>query len=60
MTVLAAFLLLLGTSIQMKTSLRELAIARREAIEWWSTEDELVDAESRWRLLKRWRARRLV
>lgn len=58
-TIIAAAFLA-GTFLQMKTSLADFGVARRDAMDWWNTEDELVDDESRWRPLKRWHARRLV
>jgi hypothetical protein len=60
MSLIAAVLLLAGTSLQMTTSMKDFVAARRDAFEWWTTEDEIVDSESRWRPFKRWRARRLV
>lgn len=55
-----ALMLAVGTFLQMKTSLKDFGDSRREAMDWWMTEDALVDGESKWRLVKRRRARRDV
>lgn len=53
----AALLLLAGTVVQFLTSLVDLRHTQKQAIEVWSTEDELLNEERLWR---RRRARRML
>lgn len=49
MGVSIALLVLVGTSLQMVTSLRELRVSHRKALDWMQAEDALIDAERPWR-----------
>jgi hypothetical protein len=51
---------LVGTLLQTYTSMKELGRAHRLVVDDWSTEDELVDAASRWRPLIRRRVRKEI
>jgi hypothetical protein len=53
-------LALIGTLLQTYTSMKEAGRDNRAVVDDWFTEDELVDAVSRWRPVLRLRTRREV
>jgi hypothetical protein len=56
LSVLVALVALVATSLQTKTSGKEVGRANRAAVDWWNAEDELV-GEQRW-WWRRWATRR--
>lgn len=54
--IMIPFLVLVATCVQTYTSAKEVGAARRDALDWWDAEDQLV-AEHRW-WWRRWRVRR--
>lgn len=60
MAVLVPLLAFLATSLQTYTSAKELGAARKPEVEWWNTEDELIEEIPSWRPIKRFRTRRVL
>lgn len=60
MDIVAPLLAILATFLQTYTSLKELGRARKSEVEWWITEDELVDEIPAWKPIEKRRGRRTL
>lgn len=56
LSVILSAMALVATFLQIKTSGREVGRANRSALEWWNTEDALVEEQRWW--WRRWATRR--